>query len=451
MRAAHNDIQQQNAPRPPLSSEVAKDLLLRRQRAVERLDVVAAVASDLLLNTRPEGIAAGVFARISAHLGLQVNLCYLLDERRERFQLISHVGLPEALAEELKWLDVEHSFCGAVARERQPSVAERVQVTSDPSLAHFKTLGVAAYACFPLLVNDRLIGTLSFGLLERDRIEHEELAMLQTVCNQVAVAIDRQQTAEALSDLNQALEKRVQERTAQLQESHQQMEAFTYSISHDLRAPLRAIRGFAQALAEDYGDLLDKTGQEYLLRMGEGAERLDQLIQDLLQYSRLGRSTITFDTVPLEVCLQRVLHQLDADICANRAIIKIQKPLSTIRGHEPTLEQVLVNLLSNAIKFVAPGVQPKVRIWGEDRGQTARLWIADNGIGIAQAHHQRIFGVFERLHNTEAYPGTGIGLAIVAKGVARMGGTTGLESALGEGSRFWIELPKATADGTEPP
>jgi signal transduction histidine kinase len=241
----------------------------------------------------------------------------------------------------------------------------------------------------------------------------------------------------------QAAVEHVEERTAQLQETNEQMEAFTYSISHDLRAPLRAIRGFAQALAEDYGPALDATGREYLQRMEQGAERLDRLIQDLLQYSRLGRSTLSLSPISLEASIQHVLQHLEADIRASGGVIEVKKPLPFVIAHEPTLQQVIGNLLSNALKFVAPAVKPIVRVWATEREQTVRLWVADNGIGIASIHHQRIFGVFERLHSTEAYPGTGIGLAIVAKGITRMGGSVGLESAPGEGSRFWIDLPRA--------
>ena len=119
-----------------------------------------------------------------------------------------------------------------------------------------------------------------------------------------------------------------------------------------------------------------------------------------------------------------------------------RRPLPHILGHHATLEQVVANLISNALKFVAGGTQPRIQIWGTESRQSARLWVADNGIGIDPIHHRRIFGVFERLHNSEAYPGTGIGLAIVAKGVARLGGTAGVESSPGQGSRFWVELPK---------
>jgi signal transduction histidine kinase len=177
--------------------------------------------------------------------------------------------------------------------------------------------------------------------------------------------------------------------------------------------------------------------------MEDGAERLDLLIQDVLQYSRMSRSPVTIEPVDLEKCLHRACKPLDAEIASSKAKIEIQPPLPAVLGHEPTLQQVLQNLLSNALKFVDPSVQPRVRIWSSDNQHAVRLWIEDNGIGIAPAYHQRIFGIFERLHSTEAYPGTGIGLALVAKGMTRMGGSVGLESTPREGSRFWIELPKA--------
>lgn len=419
-----------------------RDLLVKQQKAVERVDLLAEVATHLLLSDRPEEIVASVFGKIAEHLGLEVCLCYLLDEAGQCLRLSSHFGLPEGVLKQREWLGLHESFCGSIIREGKRVVIENVQSSSNPATAHVKVLGVTAFACFPLVANGRMMGTLSFGMRQRDRFEHEELAMMETVCNQVAVAIERKHTEEALQDLNQALENRVAERTAQLQETTEQMEAFTYSISHDLRAPLRAIRGFAQALVEDYACALDATGRDYLDRMAAGAERLDHLIQDVLQYSRLSRSTLSFQPIQLDRSVQRVLLYLDRDIRACNAMVEVRTPLPEVLGHEPTLEQVLSNLISNSLKFVAPGVRPRIVIRGESDGKNGRLWVEDNGIGIAAVHHQRIFGVFERLHNTDAYPGTGIGLAIVAKGVARMGGHFGVESEQGAGSKFWIELPQ---------
>jgi signal transduction histidine kinase len=226
------------------------------------------------------------------------------------------------------------------------------------------------------------------------------------------------------------------------QEISNEMEAFTYSVSHDLRAPLRAIRGFAQAVTEDYGSRLDEAGRDYLGRMAHAADHAEQLIQDLLQYSRLGRATLTLEPVGLEAAVRQALEGFAPEIRAAGALVNVRKPLPQVLAHQPTLQQILASLLSNALKFVAAGVKPEIEVWAVSSGTRVRLWVSDNGIGIAPAYYQRIFKVFERLHGADVYPGTGIGLAIVAKGVARMGGAAGIHSIPGKGSKFWIELPR---------
>src|SRR6185369_10236823 len=137
-----------------------------------------------------------------------------------------------------------------------------------------------------------------------------------------------------------------------------------------------------------------------------------------------------------------VTHQLESDLQERQVDLIVQEPLPAALGHKATLGQVMTNLVSNAIKFVTPGVTPQVRIWAEEKDEFVRLWVEDNGIGIAHEYRDRIFRIFERLHGVETYPGTGIGLAIVQKGVERLGGRVGVESVEGAGSRFWIELKK---------
>lgn len=253
---------------------------------------------------------------------------------------------------------------------------------------------------------------------------------------------ESKKTRDEIQRLNTSLEQRVTERTARLEEAIGQLDAFAYSVSHDLRAPLRAMRGFSQALLEDYGPLLpDDLARLYLQRISQAAERMDHLIEDLLAYSRIGRGDIRLDRLSLGAVVDRVLKDMGPELRGSR--VQVDSPLPEVVAHEVTLVQVLKNLLSNAVKFVAPGTEPRIRVGAETRGDKVRLWLEDNGIGIPPEHHERVFRVFERLHPTEVYPGTGVGLAIVKKGVERMGGSVGLESGSGQGSRFWLDLPAA--------
>jgi signal transduction histidine kinase len=220
------------------------------------------------------------------------------------------------------------------------------------------------------------------------------------------------------------------------------MESFTYTVAHDLRAPLRAMQGFAAALLEDYGPILDSQAKGFIQRIMASAQRMDALIQDLLAYSRISRTPLVLEKVRLGKIIESVLSLFEPEIESKRATIQVQAPLPDVKGHAGTIETILTNLVSNALKFVREGVRPDVRIRAEDRDEMVRLWIEDNGIGIPPQYQDRIFKVFERLHGTESYPGTGIGLAIDRKGVERMGGRVGLESDTTKGSKFWIELPK---------
>lgn len=237
---------------------------------------------------------------------------------------------------------------------------------------------------------------------------------------------------------NRSLKKLV----SQLNEKTSQLQDFCYTVAHDLRAPLRAMSGFAELLHEQYGTDLDATGREYIEKIASSSQRLDRLIQDLLRYCRVEQMEIQAEEVDLENVLQMALHHLESEIKEKGANVSIRRPLPKVRSNQGALEHVFLNLVSNAVKFSRDGTSPEVTIYSEEKGERVRVWVEDNGIGIATQYHQRVFRMFEKLDSGVKYGGTGVGLAIVSKAIERLGGMRGVESGATNGSRFWIELPK---------
>jgi PAS domain S-box-containing protein len=271
---------------------------------------------------------------------------------------------------------------------------------------------------------------VGFLKITRDLTERRKIEALQKA--------DRQK-----SQFVALLEKLVQERTAQLSDSNAQLEAFAYTVSHDLKAPLRGIQGFSQALLEDYKDKLDDRARDYLQRIGTGILRMQTLIENLLEHSQLSRAEFRLTTVDLRSALQEAMKLLEAEIKTANAKISVQGPLPAVVAQPAALVQSIQNLLSNAIKFTEEGQAPRIQVFAKTIGEKTRLYVKDQGIGIEERHFERIFQVFERLHGQESFSGTGIGLAIVKKAAERMGGSCGVDSKIGSGSEFWIELRSA--------
>jgi PAS domain S-box-containing protein len=238
------------------------------------------------------------------------------------------------------------------------------------------------------------------------------------------------------------LEQVVAERTGQLRETISELEGFSYSVSHDMRAPLRAMQSYGQYLVDEYGSKLDEKGVNYLQQIMRSAVRLDRLIQDVLSYTRIIHSSVPMEPVDLD----RLVRDIVETYPNGQPIkpqISIKGTLPKVMGNEALLTQCISNLLNNGAKFVSPGTTPRLEISAEVRKEAViRVWFKDNGIGIAPENHERIFGLLERIHPTTDYEGTGIGLTIVRKAVERMGAQVGFESELGKGSNFWIQLKK---------
>lgn len=242
--------------------------------------------------------------------------------------------------------------------------------------------------------------------------------------------------------MEEELERRVQIRTTELNEAVHELEAFSYSVSHDLRAPLRTIRGFTELALEEAGDRLNEEERGYLDRVRRASARLERLISDLLAYTRISKTKIELRPIDLHALVSDIQRE-HPEFQPPRAEVGIEEGLLPAMGNEAYLTQCVTNLLGNAVKFVPEGVKPVVRIWTERHGGMVRLYVKDNGIGIPPERLSRAFEMFERLHTTGSYEGTGVGLAIVRRAVQRMKGSVGVTSKVGEGTTFWIELPAA--------
>jgi PAS domain S-box-containing protein len=264
------------------------------------------------------------------------------------------------------------------------------------------------------------------------RDEQGRVALAVTAFADISARVRAEQEIAAL---NAELSRRV----AELEELNRELETFSYSVSHDLRAPVRAMDGFARMVLEDHGAALPEEGRRRLAVIRERSQHLGRLIDGLLRLSRVGRCPLAPEAVDMEAAVTEALTDLDP---VDLSRVELDRgPLPGAPADPTLVRQVWTNLLANAVKYSRPAAAPRILIRGEIRGAEAVYSIADNGVGLDPAHAGRLFGVFQRLHRPEEFEGTGIGLALVQRVVQRHGGTVGAEGAPGAGARFWFTLP----------
>jgi PAS domain S-box-containing protein len=441
-----------------------------------RRDQILSGALAHFLNTEePRNIVRQLFFKIAEHLDFDTFVLYLRDVETGQLCLHTTGGVPPNLETEL----AADPLLADAANSPDIVVYDAVQTRTGTRFEALKKAGVSAAIAIPLLANNRPLGLLCFGTWNRASIAPDESELLNTIAQYLATAIDRENTGRQLRKVRlqlhehaHLLEKKVQERTARLQETISELETFSYTVAHDLKAPVRGMIGYCGVLLEDFGDTLPPGAKQIVERMARTPRRMEALIRDLLQFTEISRQEIVLTGVEVGPIVEDVLTMRLPEV---RDFTTILTPLHPVRANRTLLQQVLSNLVDNAVKFVEPQASPKITIGTEvvahttpstrstalvfssvdsreaavptasepEKQTCVRIWIRDEGIGIPSGVHQKIFGIFERGNFSERYEGTGMGLAIVARAMQRMGGTCGVESEPGHGSRFWVELPAA--------
>ncbi|NTX64983.1 PAS domain-containing protein [Myxococcus sp. CA051A] len=409
---------------------------LDREQGARRLEALRAEVSGALSREGTVGeILQSCAEALARHLGAQVARLWMYSRDAAMLELVGNAG-PSAPPPD-RWARVSlhgPSLVAEVARKREQVWVDQVELDARVlDRAWVREQGVRSFAGIPLLVRGQLVGVM--GLYSRDVLGQDAMAALATVADALAQGLERRRAEEAL-----------RLRARELAHSNEELQQFAYVASHDLQEPLRMVASYTQLLARRYQGKLDADADTFIHYAVDGVTRMQQLIQDLLAYSRVGTQGREPRPVDANQALARAKANLRVALQESGADFRAG-PLPTVLADETQLAQLFQNLIGNALKFHGDA-PPRVEVTAEARGAEVRFSVRDWGIGIDAQDFERIFVIFQRLHGKEAFAGTGIGLAICKKIVERLGGRIGVESRPGEGSTFWFTLPWPAAGAT---
>jgi signal transduction histidine kinase len=406
-------------------------------RHAERLRILAAIDRAVLAEDSPEKIAAAVIQPLRELLGVPRAIVNRFDLPAGEVEWVAaagrrrtHVGPGVRYSIRLMG-DVE------ALRRGEPQLIDVHALPQGPETEALLASDVHVYMAIPMIAGGELVGALSFGG-ESNKFPPEQIAIVQEVAAQLAIATSQKQLLERVRGQAAELEARVRERTAELEAANQELNSFSYSVSHDLRAPLRAIDGYARMLEEDYSARLDEEGRRLLAVVRDSGRRMGRLIDDLLAFSRLGRQAPVKHAVDMTSLAREVIEELApaAQVAVSLAALPAAK------ADRALLKQVWLNLIGNGLKYSGKRADPRVEIGGREEQTENVYWVRDNGAGFDMRYAAKLFGVFQRLHREDEFPGTGVGLAIVQRVVARHGGRVWAQGKPGEGACFHFSLPR---------
>jgi len=414
------------------------------QRYANRLETLHAIDRAILAAESPQAIADAALSRVYAQLPCQRASSVIFDFEAGEGEVLAHVHEGASQIGVGQRFPLRAFRITDDLREGMPEVVNDLEaVTPTPLLERLLAEGIRSYISLPMMLEDELIGIINLGAREKNVFTAGYQDLMREITDQVTIAIRQARLLRRVQQQAEVLEARVAERTEEL-------ESFTYSVSHDLRTPLRAIDGFARLLDQEYRNVLDDEGQRLLSVIRSSASRMGQLIDDLLALSRLGRQEMRHAPIDMEELTHTVLDELLRSQPDGHVDITLQ-PLPQATGDRGMVRTLLTNLLSNSLKFTREEEMPAIEVGAKAEGDATVYYVADNGAGFDMAYADKLFGVFQRLHDDETFEGTGVGLAIAERVVRRHGGSIWGEGDVGEGATFYFTFDDVLENALDDP
>jgi PAS domain S-box-containing protein len=381
-------------------------------------------------------------------LDIEVGGIYLLEPDGEMLRLRVHRGISDETAKNLEWVKLGEGMSGKAAVEKKPLVLDLQHYPSERLAPYIVQENLQSSASVPLLSGGQAVGAINLSTRRVRAFPPEEMALLTAIGQQLGSAV---QNARLYEEVQRELaerkrtEQHLRESTAQLEAANKELEAFSYSVSHDLRAPLRAIDGFSRIVLDEHAPALAPEAQRYLHLVQDNTQQMGRLVDDLLAFSHLSRQPMAKQRVDPADLVQAALQDLHAEQ-AGRQIDLVIRDMPTCQADPALLKQVWVNLLSNALKFTRPREGAVIEVGAYEEDTHPVYYVKDNGVGFDMRYVGKLFGVFQRLHKAEEYEGTGVGLAIVQRIVHRHGGRVWAEAKVDQGATFWFTLEGGTGN-----
>ncbi len=406
------------------------------RQSLSRFELLSATAGELLLTTDPQKVVESVCRKVMEYLDCHAFFNFLVDEQAGKLHLNAYAGIPEEETRRIEWLDFGVAVCGCAARDAERIIAEHIPTTPDERTQLIRSFGIKAYCCHPLLgPGGKVIGTLSFGTCSRQTFSEEDISLMKAVTDQVTVAMIRMRNEADVLKLGEDMAAR----NVELESVNKELESFIYSISHDLRAPLRTMGGFARMMVEDYTDRLDEKGRDYLGRIRNGSEKMTRLIDDLLNLAKISRQELNRMKIDLSKLSSSVVSELQEADPARNVEVLIAEGLTAFADRR-LIEIVLSNLIGNAWKFTSHTENARIEFGVTNEDGKKVFFIKDNGAGFNPQYIDKMFWPFQRLHSDKEFPGTGIGLTIVERIIHRHGGKVWAEGEVGKGATIFFTL-----------